>query len=158
MHWDDLRYVLAVHRAGTLAGAARTLKISHVTVFRRIEAIEKDLGARLFDRKQHGYVPTALAEEFLRQAEQVEEQILAMERGILRQDSQIHGTVRIAATDTIGCTVLPVVLQQLKAAHPQIRVLVDQVVVICARHRRVYPNPRYIPNSWPADAMAPDGL
>lgn len=121
MQWDDLRYVLAVHRGKSLAGAARALNISHVTVFRRIEVIEKDLGVRLFDRKRHGYVPTALGVEFLRQAEQVEEQILALERSAWRHDSQISGTVRITATDTVSATVLPGMLAKLRQAHPQIR-------------------------------------
>ena len=31
-----MRYVLAVGRAGTLSSAARTLRVNHSTVFRRI--------------------------------------------------------------------------------------------------------------------------
>ncbi len=125
MQWDDLRYVLAVNRAGSLAGAARALRTSHVTVFRRIEAIEKDLGVRLFDRKRNGYVPTQSAGEFLQQAEQVEEQINALERGVWRRDSEVRGTVRITSTDTVSATVLPAMLAKLQRLHPQLRIEVD---------------------------------
>lgn len=48
-NWDDLRVFLAVARAGTLSGAARTLRVNHSTVFRRIGAFETELGVRLFD-------------------------------------------------------------------------------------------------------------
>ena len=34
--WDDLRYVLAVAEAGSLAAAARTLGVNHTTVLRRV--------------------------------------------------------------------------------------------------------------------------
>jgi DNA-binding transcriptional LysR family regulator len=126
MHWDDLRYVLAVHRTGSLAGAARALNVSHVTVFRRIECLEKDLGVRLFDRKRQGYVATALAAEIVQQAEQVEEQINALERRVWRQDSEVHGTVRLTSTDTISATVLPGVLARLREKHP--RLVIENII------------------------------
>jgi DNA-binding transcriptional LysR family regulator len=122
MEWDDLRYVLAVHRAGTLAGAARALNVSNVTVFRRIEHIEKALGVRLFDHKRQGYVATPIAADVVEQAEQVEERITALERRVWRQDAEVHGTVRITTTDTIATFILPEVLAALGKAHPLLRV------------------------------------
>ena len=50
LEWDDLRYVLAVAEAGSLAGAARELRVNHSTVLRRIAAFEQQLGLRLFER------------------------------------------------------------------------------------------------------------
>ncbi len=122
MEWDDLRYVLAVHRAGTLAGAARALGVSHVTVFRRVEQIEKGLGVRLFDRKRQGYVATPVAAGIVGQAEQVEDQINAIERRIWRQDREVQGTVRLTTTDTIAVAALPVMLAGLRKAHPRLNV------------------------------------
>jgi DNA-binding transcriptional LysR family regulator len=48
--WDDLRYVLALARFATIAEAARRLSVDEATVGRRIARIERQLGARLFDR------------------------------------------------------------------------------------------------------------
>ena len=48
LSWDDLRVVLAIARNGSLAGAARSLKGSHATVFRRLNALERRMGIRLF--------------------------------------------------------------------------------------------------------------
>jgi DNA-binding transcriptional LysR family regulator len=50
LDWDDLRFVLAVSRKGTLSGAARKLGVKHSTAFRRFGAIEEQMGARLFER------------------------------------------------------------------------------------------------------------
>lgn len=120
MQWDDLRYVLAVHRSGSLAGAARSLHVSHVTVARRIDAIEKALGVRLFDRKRDGYRVTDAAAELVERAEQVEEQINALERRAWRENEQVRGTVRLTVTDTVAATVLPGMLRKLHEQHPQL--------------------------------------
>lgn len=56
MDWDDLRYFLATMRAGSTAGAARSLGVRHTTVGRRISALEATLGARLFLREASGMV------------------------------------------------------------------------------------------------------
>jgi DNA-binding transcriptional LysR family regulator len=56
--WDDLRYVLALARFATIAEAARRLSVDEATVGRRIARIERQLGARLFDRAQGKLVPT----------------------------------------------------------------------------------------------------
>ena len=45
--WDDVRVFLEVHRAGTLAGAARKLGVDYTTVGRRLRAMEQDLGTTL---------------------------------------------------------------------------------------------------------------
>jgi hypothetical protein len=50
MQWNDLSVVLAICRAGTLAGAASSLGQNHSTVFRRINAIEERMGVRFFER------------------------------------------------------------------------------------------------------------
>ena len=59
LDWDDLRYALAIGSAGSLAAAARTLGVNHTTVLRRLDALEAQLGSRLFDRLRSGYQPTA---------------------------------------------------------------------------------------------------
>jgi DNA-binding transcriptional LysR family regulator len=46
--WDNLRIVLGVFRHGSLAGAARALKVDETTVGRRLKALEMALGTRLF--------------------------------------------------------------------------------------------------------------
>ena len=51
MDWDNLRFFLELARTGTLAGAARRLGVEHTTVSRRIQALEKQMGATLFARE-----------------------------------------------------------------------------------------------------------
>lgn len=100
--WDDLRFFLAIARAGTLAGAARTLGVNHSTVFRRLNAMEAGLQARLFERLPEGYEPTPAGEALWRRAERVEEEAQAIEREVSGQDIRLSGRVRLTTTDTLA--------------------------------------------------------
>src|SRR3954454_14786428 len=72
LDWNGVRFFLAIHRAQTLAGAARALKVEHTTVGRRLTAMEAALGAKLFVRTPEGFRLTAVGEEILPLAEQAE--------------------------------------------------------------------------------------
>jgi DNA-binding transcriptional LysR family regulator len=120
MEWDDLRYVLAVARTGSLSGAARTLAVNHSTVFRRIELLEKRLAVRLFERHRGGYAPTLAGEEMQRIAAQVEEEITALDRRITGADLRLSGTIRLTSTDTFAHILLLPHLQRFRESYPGI--------------------------------------
>jgi DNA-binding transcriptional LysR family regulator len=118
--WDDLRIVLAVAQDGTLSDAARSLGVTHSTVFRRLGAIERRLGVRLFERFRDGYAPTSAGETVRVLAARFAEEISALERQLSGQDLRPSGIVRVTTTDTIGAILLPL-LPQLRASYPDIR-------------------------------------
>ena len=70
--WADLRYFLAVHREGTLAGAGRELRGDPTTVGRRVGALEDQLGAPLFMRGSRGWVTTPAGLRIVPAAERAE--------------------------------------------------------------------------------------
>lgn len=120
LEWDDLRYVLAVAEAGSLAGAARELRVNHSTVLRRIAAFEQQLGLRLFERLPTGYVLTASGEELVAAARSISGTVTELERRIAGQDLRLSGTLRITATDTLMGSILPEILAEFGEAHPGI--------------------------------------
>ena len=120
MNWDDLHLVLAVVREGTLSGAARRLSVTHSTVFRRLGAIEEQMGVRLFERFRDGYVPTPAGETAAEAAARLEDEVLTLERRLSGQDLRPSGVVRIATTDTLG-TILMRHLPAMRAVHPDIQ-------------------------------------
>ena len=101
MNWDDLRFVLALGRTGTLAGAARELRVDHTTVGRRILAVEESLATRLFDRTPDGFVATDAGDLVLARAKEIEQQVLTAERECSGLDGAPTGTVRVTALDSI---------------------------------------------------------
>jgi DNA-binding transcriptional LysR family regulator len=96
MQWDDIRYFLALKRAGNLSAAARELRIRHTTVSRRVEALEQALGVKLFDRLPRGWVATEEGEALWPQAVELERQALEFSRSALGQSGEA-GCVRLAA-------------------------------------------------------------
>ena len=67
--WDDVRFFLAVAKTGSFSAAATQLNTKQTTVGRRIQALERRLGAKLFDRHRHGMEVTPAARGVLVQAE-----------------------------------------------------------------------------------------
>ncbi len=93
--WDDLRFFLAVARAGNVTGASVALKVNHSTVSRRITAMEKKHGVRLFERLTSGYEMTAAAENIFQLALKIEASNQEMQRLLFAQDSRLQGKVSI---------------------------------------------------------------
>lgn len=118
----DLRTLLAIAREGSLAGAARRLRVNHSTVFRRLGAIEARLETRLFDRQGGSYVTTAAGEDLLRTAERVEAEMEALERRLSGRDLRLTGSLRLTAPDDIAEKLLMPLLAAFRQAYPDITV------------------------------------
>ncbi len=123
--WDDLRCVLAIARTGSLSGAARALGVGHSTVFRRLNAIERRLGVTLFDRTREGYSVTSNGELAVAAASAMEIEALAVERRMLGASARISGVVRLATSELFAGFLLPAVLHEFLALHPEIEVEID---------------------------------
>jgi len=100
--WNDLRYLLAVSRAGSLAGAARSLGVRHTTVSRRIEALEAALAASLFTRTPDGMTLTEAGVAVLPLAEEVERTVETMERRVAGDDDRVEGVVRLTTSEALS--------------------------------------------------------
>ena len=64
-NWDEIRTAFQVARLGTVSGAADVLGVHHATVIRHINALEKRLGVRLFQRHARGYAATEAGRDLL---------------------------------------------------------------------------------------------
>jgi DNA-binding transcriptional LysR family regulator len=121
MDWNDLRYVLAVSRAGTLAAAARRLRVDQTTVARRLAEAERGLRVRLFERVDGSLRPTRAGEAAILQAERVEQEIETLERGIGGADARVAGSVRLTAVPVLVNRLLVPAASALRAKYPGLR-------------------------------------
>ena len=119
MDWNDLRYFLAVRRAGSLAGAARALKVEHSTVSRRLAALEDALGAKLFLRGPDGFTSTPAGDALAPHAETMEAAAQALTRKVAGGDERIDGTVRLTTSEVFSGFVVKR-LGPLRARHPDL--------------------------------------
>ena len=116
--WESQRAFLAVLREGSLSGAARALGAAQPTVRRRLEALERSVGAALFTRSPTGLTPTEAARALGRYAEAMATAADAFTRAASADAGAASGTVRITASDVIGAEVLPAMLADLRRSHP----------------------------------------
>ena len=100
--WDDLRIFLSLAREGTLTTAAKSLGVSHPTVARRVQALEKQIGARLFERLPDRFVPTAAGEELLADTEAMEKAALSINRRSAGLSDTVSGVVRLSAGEAMA--------------------------------------------------------
>ncbi len=125
MDWDDLRYFLAVARAGSTLAAGRTLRVSQTTVARRIAALESAIGFPLFEKRQAGYVLTPGGEQLVQQARRVEAAATAFADAARATTRELSGTVRITTDEIFAMTLLPPILRELHELHPDIHIELD---------------------------------
>ncbi|MBW4091457.1 MAG: LysR family transcriptional regulator [Proteobacteria bacterium] len=118
MEWSDLRVFLAIAREGTLGAAARHLGQTQPTMGRRLRALEAAVGQTLFQRTGEGLVLTGEGASVLGHAERVEEEVLAFQRQLAGQESQLQGMLRLSSSDWFGTHMLAPVLAEFGRRHP----------------------------------------
>lgn len=123
LNWNDLKYVLALHRAETLAAAARRLGVSDTTVSRRLAVLEHALDAPLFIRSDAGrHILTTAGEFVLARAEAVERESRALEDALGRKGAELVATVRISAVPIVINRILIPAVSSLHDQHSGITV------------------------------------
>jgi len=120
-NWDDIRFFLAVARAGSLSGAAKVLGVNHSTVSRRIATLEKNHGVRLFNRVRDGYEMSDAAYSIYEQALAVETQNQQISRALFAQDSRLSGPINLTMPHDIFEHCLAPHLAQFAQQHPDIK-------------------------------------
>ncbi|MEH6630113.1 MAG: LysR family transcriptional regulator [Halopseudomonas aestusnigri] len=123
MNWDDARIFLAVAAAGSYAGAARDLGLTHPTIGRRIQHLESTLGGRLFDKSGQGAVLTSLGEGLLEPAQAMEQAAEGFTT-TARETTGPKGVVRISC----GSPMLPFIVEHLSGfynSYPDLRIELD---------------------------------
>lgn len=107
-NWDEIRTAFQVARLGTVSGAAEVLGVHHATVIRHIDALEKRMGTRLFQRHARGYTPTEAGRDLLSVAQATEEQFAQLQNRIKGQGETVQGELVITSIAGIADLLVPV--------------------------------------------------
>jgi DNA-binding transcriptional LysR family regulator len=118
--WDDFRLVRAISETGSLSGAGDLLGLNHSTVFRRLNALEQESGARIFERSRTGYAPTPAGEEMVNIANRMFDEITDFERKVAGQDLKPSGELRVTTNDSLVAHLLTPIFGAFAKAYPDI--------------------------------------
>lgn len=114
MDLDAVRTFVAVADAGQFQDAAAALSITQQAVSKRVAALEKDLGVRLFTRTARGAQLTIDGQAFLRHARE----LLRVEA---RADASVRPGRRALRVDVVNRRITPaVLLQDFYRVYPEI--------------------------------------
>lgn len=136
VRWDDLELFLALARARSLSGAGKRLDVDPSTASRRLAALERELGLRLFDRTPEGLAPTAYAERLFPEAEAMEASAQRFVTGAEGFERAIEGRVRLSVPPGLADAFVVPALPALLEAHPGIVVEIDARVAVVDLVRR----------------------
>ncbi|GGH61483.1 LysR family transcriptional regulator [Comamonas phosphati] len=121
MDWDHLRFFGELARHGSMAAVARRLGVEHTTVSRRVQALEKQLGAVLFERDGGQWRLTEAGRQLLIVADAMQSAVDGLERSPLAQTAASDGPaglVRVGATEGFGTQLLAPELARLTRRYP----------------------------------------
>ena len=98
-NWDEIRTAYQVARLGTVSGAAEALGVHHATVIRHIDALEKRMGVKLFQRHARGYTPTEAGNDLARVAQATSDQFQQLEGRIKGRGSEVSGELLVTSVN-----------------------------------------------------------
>jgi DNA-binding transcriptional LysR family regulator len=102
MDWDLCKTFVAVADNHSLAAAARQLRSSHPTVGRKVAALERQLGTRLFARSDQGLSLTAQGRRFREHVDAMAAAALRAEAAVSATGRQARGVVKLSIGATLA--------------------------------------------------------
>jgi LysR family hydrogen peroxide-inducible transcriptional activator len=126
MEMQQLRYVVAVARAGNFSRAAEQCHVSQPSLSQQIQKLEEELGERLFDRMKREAKLTPHGEAFLRRAICILGEVDAAQREATDARELLRGTVTIGVLPTIAPYLLPDVMVGFAKKFPGVEMVVQE--------------------------------
>ncbi|MBW8183050.1 LysR family transcriptional regulator [Shewanella nanhaiensis] len=123
--WDNYRLILALHRSGTLRGAAERLNVNHSTVSRRLVLMNKDAGGELFEKTTLGYRSTPLGDELISAALHIEEITISSERRKRASAEDMSGEINLSVPPPIFQYLLLDDFKRFQQLYPNIRLNIN---------------------------------
>lgn len=126
MEMHQLRYVVAVARAGNFSRAAEQCHVSQPSLSQQIQKLEDELGERLFVRMKRVAKLTPSGEVFLRRAVRILEEVSAAQREATEAKDLLRGAMAIGVLPTIAPYLLPDAMALFSKKFPGVEVVVQE--------------------------------
>lgn len=117
-----MRYVVAVADTGNFTRAAEQCRVVQSALSHQVARLERELGARLFDRTSRRVRLTAAGEAFLPAARLSLDAAERAKAEVAAASGEVRGQIAIGAIPTVTAVDLPGVLERFHARHPRVRI------------------------------------
>src|SRR5215467_9200218 len=116
----DVRVLMSVVEAGSMAKAAQRLGTSQPAISRSIADLEHTLGVRLLERSAWGVAPTQYGEAIIRRGVAVFDELRQGVKDIEFLADPTAGELRIGCPETVAAGPVLAVIDRLTQRHPRI--------------------------------------
>ena len=120
-NWDDLRYLMAVHKTGSMSAASRLLDTNPATVSRRLARLAETLGHELFHKTPEGWVASEAIGPLLQSVSSFEGEIESYLNANDITGGNLRGAISIGLPGSLANGVLYPHIGKLVTKHPGIR-------------------------------------
>lgn len=117
-----MRYVLAVAETASFTRAAERCHVVQSALSHQVARLEKELGARLFERTSRRVRLTTAGEAFLPAARQALEAAERARAEVAAATGEIRGKLAVGSIPTVAAVDLPAVLRDYRLRYPQVRI------------------------------------
>lgn len=117
---ERLRVLAEVDRAGSIAGAARSLGVTASAVSQRLSALEREADVALVDRAGNQITLTAAGHALVAHAGAVDDALAAAAATVDRLRGAVGGPFRIATVSSAAATIVSDAVTALRRAHPEL--------------------------------------
>lgn len=124
MDIQELEAFWWISQTGSFNRAAERLYLTQPSVTARIQALEKELGQQLFERKPRGVRLTDAGRALLPHAERVLQDIRKARQAVVDLMSATGGTLSVGCALTTSTYTLPQILDLYKSTYPQVEIMV----------------------------------
>ncbi len=118
--WEDIKTVMCLVEAGSLAKAGDMLGVNYTTVARRVRRIEQVLDQQLFLKAKAGYTPTDAGLQVAEAAKRMDEHNSALQRSLLAGQEALAGVLTITIPPLMVGPILADVFATFKKQYPHI--------------------------------------
>jgi LysR family hydrogen peroxide-inducible transcriptional activator len=126
MNFQQLEYVLAVHRHQHFGLAAENCHVTQATLSAMIIKLEDEIGFSIFDRSKK---PIKTTEQGLKVIEKARD-ILSIQRELYQlksEDGPLSGSLRLGIIPTVASSLLPLVLPTLLETYPDLKLTITEI-------------------------------
>ena len=109
-NWEEIKTAYQVARMGTVSGAAEVLGVHHATVIRHVDALERRLSVKLFQRHARGYKTTEAGEDLLRVASATEDQFSQLASRIKGRGEAVSGELVVTSLMELSSWMTPLLV------------------------------------------------
>jgi DNA-binding transcriptional LysR family regulator len=112
-----------VVRLGGIGAAAQHLNLTQPAVTRRIQELERELGAKVLRRQGRNVVPTAVGTTCLGGAERILSEVAIMR--VAASNKAAVGTIRVGVVESIALTWFQNFLARIEGRYPKVQLEID---------------------------------